>query len=135
MTANREPMPPARAGDIEYKTFRITATRADLDNFLHLIEYIPDLSVQESTLAASEIDDRQSFGQLDLISALVEFSLAIGAHASWDMLKSRIDSFREGRRHFVIEEVVIVQEDQPDAAATDIADDTPEGGESRASAE
>jgi hypothetical protein len=134
-SANRELMPAAEASGFEHKTFRITATRTELDNFLHLIEYIPDLSAKESALAPSETPDRQSFGQFDLISILVEFSLAISAHASWDTLKSRIDRFREGRRHFIIEEVVIVQYDQLEAAAADPDSRTSEGDEPRAAAE
>jgi len=128
-------MPPAGASGIEQKRFRISATRAELDNFLHLLEYIPDLSARETAPGASETADGQAFGQLDVISVVVEFSLAISAHATWDMLKARIDSFRESRRHFIIEEVVIVQDDQPAAVVADPADQTPEGDELRAAAE
>jgi hypothetical protein len=131
MSNDREPVPSDGANEVEVKTFRITTTRADLDNFLHLLEYIPDLSAQESTVAASEAD-RKSFGQLDFISVLVEFSLAFGAHASWDVLKTRIESFREHRRHFAIEEVTRARDDEPDSASTDTADDTPEDGDPRA---
>jgi hypothetical protein len=135
-SSNREnPMPPAGANGIELKTFRITSTRADLDNFFHLVEYIPELSVRESAVTATETSDRQEFGQLDVISVMVEFGLAIGAHATWDMLKTRIDSFREGRRHFIVEEIVIVQDDQRAAVVAGPADQTEEGDELRAATE
>lgn len=100
--------PEAVSPQTEHKTFRLTGTRAELESFLRIIQYIPEITAHESAIQVPppELDDDdQALGIVDIISIFVDFSVAIGAHATWDLLKARFEDFRETRRHLVLEEV------------------------------
>lgn len=61
-------------------------------------------------------DDDQALGIADIVSVLVDFTVAIGAHATWDLLKARFEDFRETRRHLTLEEVPREISGQPRAS-------------------
>jgi hypothetical protein len=89
----------------ETQSFLVTGTEAEIEAFLRSLQYIPEIDIVSKERIERKIapGDEAPLGAQEIVDVLIHFSVALGAHATWELIVHQFNRFRGDRTHMKIQ--------------------------------